>query len=100
MNRLWLTAPLIPALVAWVTLAPEGDAAGAEQAIAVAATPAADPGTYSPPARSDNPERVFFGNVTLHTRISAASFILGAVNATPAMRSEELRGGKEGDSTC
>lgn len=51
-----------------------------------------DPGAYSPSVRSENPENVFFGNVHLHTRISADSFILGEVNATPEMAYRFARG--------
>lgn len=92
MKRLWLTAPAIPAMMAWALVAHQGQAARTDQAITAGAGPAADPDTYSPPARSDKPERVFFGNVHLHTRNSADSFILGEVNATPEMAYRFARG--------
>lgn len=83
----------VPAVIAVTGSTLNGNAVSAEQASQTSnVLIAADPATYSPPARSDNPERVFFGNVHLHTRISADAFILGEVNATPEMAYRFARG--------
>lgn len=53
---------------------------------------ASDTNAYSPPVRNRHPEQLLFGNLHLHTRVSADSFILGELNATPAMAYEFASG--------